>query len=127
MKVRNINSFYFDTYALVEIGKQNPGYENYKENIKVVLNKLNIMELCYFLIREKRENEVKDIFNSLVKFHVDFGNEVYLDAVKMKYDYKEKKLSYVDCLGYCMAKKLKIKFLTGDEKFKDMQNVEFIK
>jgi len=128
MKVKNIaNSYYFDTYALIEIGKGNTNYKEYKDNIKIVLNKFNIMELCYFLIRERREQEIKEIFDKLSKFHIDPSDELYLEAAKMKHSYKEKKLSYIDCLGYCIAKHLKIRFLTGDEKFKNLQNVEFIK
>ena len=37
------------------------------------------------------------------------------------------KLSFIDCIGYYLAKKNKAKFLTGDEKFKNMENVEFVK
>jgi len=37
---------------------------------------------------------------------------------------KNKKLSYVDCIGYIMAKSRNIRFLTGDEQFK---NAKFIK
>jgi len=127
MKVKRINSYYFDTYALVEIGKGNPNYQKYKNNIKIVLNKLNIMEFCYYLLRENRKNEAKSFFKDLIKFHVDMPNIVFIKAIKMKYKYKERKLSYIDCLGYCMAKNLELKFLTGDEKFKDILNVEFVK
>ena len=127
MKVKKINSYYFDTYALVEIGKENPNYKKYKGNIKIVLNKLNIMELCYFLLRENRKSEIPDIFNGLIRFHVEMPDIVFLNAVSMKNKYKERRLSYIDCLGYNMAKKMNIKFLTGDEKFKDIPNVEFVK
>lgn len=122
-----IRSYYFDTYALVEIGKGNPNYENYKNDIKITLNKFNIMELSYFLLRKKREAEAKELFKRLSKFHIEPSDEIYLEASKMKYTYKNRRLSYIDCLGYCTAKSLKIKFLTGDEKFKDLDNVEFIK
>lgn len=30
-------------------------------------------------------------------------------------------------LGYCTARHIKIKFLTGDEKFKGLLNVEMVK
>ena len=32
-----------------------------------------------------------------------------------------------DCIGYIMAKKLNIKFLTGDKEFENFLNVEFVK
>ena len=121
------DTYYFDTYALVEIGKESVAYQKYKENIKIVLHKLNIVELCYFLHREKREREIRELCAQLSKFHNEPPDEVYIETVKMKYHYKERRLSYIDCLGYCMAKYLHIKFLTGDEKFEDLPNVEFVK
>jgi len=33
----------------------------------------------------------------------------------------------VDCIGYIIAKKSGVQFLTGDEHFKDFENVEFVK
>jgi len=45
----------------------------------------------------------------------------------MKYKFKNQKLSFIDCIGYILAKKHKAKFLTGDEKFKGKENVEFVK
>ena len=32
-----------------------------------------------------------------------------------------------DCVGYVVAKRVGVKFLTGDREFKDMPNVEFVK
>lgn len=62
--MKRINSYYFDTYTLIELGKENPNYNCYKNNIKIVLNKLNIMD---FLFRENRKSEVQNIFNELEK------------------------------------------------------------
>ena len=33
----------------------------------------------------------------------------------------------VDCIGYMTAKRLGVKFLTGDREFEGMDNVEFVK
>ena len=41
---------------------------------------------------------------------------------------KEKKaLSYADCINYSIAEKMNLKLLTGDEDFRDLKNVEFVK
>ena len=40
---------------------------------------------------------------------------------------KFKHMSFPDVIGYVVAKRLGIKFLTGDNDFKDMKNVEFVK
>ena len=40
---------------------------------------------------------------------------------------KKKALSYADCINYSIAEKMNLKLLTGDEDFKGIQNVEFVK
>ena len=40
---------------------------------------------------------------------------------------KSRKLSYADCIGYIIARRYGLKFLTGDKQFSDMPNVEFVK
>src|SRR3989344_907661 len=120
------SKFFFDTYALVEIGKGNPNYLKFRENVGMVLTKLNLLEYSYFLIREKREKEIEEVFLHLSPFCVDYGDEVLVDAAKMKFHFVKEKLSFVDCIGYFLAKKHGVKFLTGDEKFKGKDNVEFV-
>ena len=46
-----VKQFYFDTYALIEISKGNPAYGPYKEEVKVMLNNLNLLEFSYFLAK----------------------------------------------------------------------------
>ena len=88
---------------------------------------LNLMELAYFLIRENRENEIGEVFDKLSKFSVPYDKEIIIRAAKMKHKYRKEKLSMTDCIGYELSKKYKCKFLTGDEKFEDKDNVEFVK
>src|SRR3989338_7242359 len=127
MNGKMANKLFFDTYALVEIAKSNPNYEKYKEGINILLNKLNLMEFAYFLIREKREKEIKEFFESLSRFNIDYDNEILIESAKMKFRFNHEKLSFVDCIGYNLAKKHNARFLTGDKKFKYKDNVEFVK
>ena len=48
-----------------------------------------------------------------------------IKAVEFRFKKKKERLSLTDCVGYILALKNKIKFLTGDLKFKDMKGVEF--
>ena len=122
-----MNKFYFDTYALIEIYKGNKNYQEYTQDTGMILNKLNILEYVLFLLREKRDENLNDIFNRLSNFCNDYDDEILIEAAKMKYEYSKEKLSFIDCIGYFIAKKNKVKFLTGDEKFKNKTNVEFVK
>jgi predicted nucleic acid-binding protein len=121
------NKFFFDTYALMEVGKGSQKYEPYKEGIIVFLNKLNLLELSYFLIKEGNGDKAKEIFNKYARFNADYDEEILINAAKMKFKFLKERLSFIDCIGYFLAKKNNAKFLTGDEKFRDMENVEFVK
>mgnify|MGYP001571332325 CR=1 FL=1 len=119
--------FYFDTYALIEIGKSNLKYEPYKDDVQILLNTLNLFEMSFFLIRENKENEIQGIFDNYSRFNVDYDKDDLINAAKMKFEFLKQRLSFIDCIGYILAKKHKVKFLTGDEKFKGKENVEFVK
>ena len=121
------NTFFFDTYALIELGKRNPHYEPYSKNVRIVLSQLNLMELSYFLLREKRAHEIDEIFSFLSRFTVPYTKEILIEAAKMKYAFRKERLSYVDCIGYLIAQKHQVKFLTGDGKFEHKENVEFVR
>lgn len=49
------------------------------------------------------------------------------DAVKFRFRNKERRLSYVDCLGYVLAKRRGATFVTGDKEFSDLPNVTFVR
>ncbi len=119
--------FYFDTYALVEIARGNPNYSKYRESVNIMLNKLNLMEYAYFLLRIKKENKIQSLFNEYIKYNIEPSINALIEAVKFKLVQRKNKLSYIDCLGYMIAKENRVKFLTGDEKFRNMDNVEFVK
>lgn len=121
------NVFFFDTYALIEIYKGNQNYEKYKGKVKMLITGLNILEYVYFLLREKRESEIEEAFSNLSRYMVKYDKEIIINTAKMKHKYSKEKLSFIDCIGYLVALRYKAKFLTGDEKFKDKENVEFVK
>ena len=122
-----MTSYYLDTYALVELGKANPNYHRYLRGMKVITSKLNLMELAYYLRRESRDSEVGAMFSRLSRYHIDASDAAFLNAAALKFKYRKRKLSYIDCLGYSIAKENGAKFLTGDEQFSDIDNVEFVK
>jgi len=49
--------------------------------------------------------------------------------MKRRLELRKKKLdlSYADAIGYAVSLRLMLMFLTGDEAFKNLENVEFVK
>lgn len=118
--------YFFDTYALFEIIKGNQNYEKYKD-YQIVVSILNIAELYSGLLRDSGE-ETSDLLVSKIKFEIlDITKDLIIEAVKFRYKNRKHDMSLPDCIGYLLAKKHRLKFLTGDKEFKDLENVEFIK
>ncbi len=119
-----------DTYALIELLKGNPNYERYSREY-LIATEFNILELTYALYREFGRNEAAKIIES-VRDCIEIlptEDSDYLDASEFRKSANKtgKKLSLIDALGYSCSCKQRIKFLTGDKEFMEIENVEFIK
>ncbi len=116
--------YFFDTYALVEIIKNNPAYVKYFEEI-IITTKYNLIELYYSLLMDFGEEKAKAGYLKFKDSSMDINDGVIFEAMQLKL--KNKKLSYVDCIGYICATSKNLLFLTGDKEFEKMNNVEFVK
>jgi len=126
-KMETIKSFFFDTCALFEIILGNPKYNLYTSDVSVVTTKLNLMELHYSLLRTSGKEKADFYFDFFNEFCVKYNDDIVKEANELKLNLNKRDLSYVDCIGYILAKRLGIKFLTSDGQFKDLDNVEFVK
>ncbi len=118
-------SYFFDSYAIIEILKASSNYIKYV-NSDFIITKLNIFEVYYKILQDSQERA--DFFLKLYASKViDFDEIVIAEACKFKLAHKNKQFSMTDCIGYIVALKAGVKFLTGDNGFKDMPNVEFVK
>lgn len=123
----DIENYFFDTYALYEIIGGNLNYQRFTSKVGIITTKLNLMEFYYGLLKEHNRQEADKYYDLFVEYAVDIDDETIKQAMVFKLLNKNKKLSYVDCLGYILAKKRGVKFLTGDKEFEEMENVEFVK
>lgn len=121
-----INTYFFDSYALVELFKGNENYKRFQK-AKIVTSYFHLFELYYGLLREHDEEEFIEFFKFLQNFCVELKFEWISKASKLKQIYKKGNMSYADCIGYIIAEELGVKFLTGDKEFKEMENVEFVR
>ena len=120
-------TLFYDTYAILEIIKGNSNYRNYLKNIGIATSRLNLMELYYRLYVLFGIETAELYFQKYNPFAVEVSDLMIKKAMIFRAENRKRDLSYVDCIGYIFAKENKIKFLTGDKQFKDMENVEFVK
>ena len=117
-------SYFFDSYAIFEMLEGNLNYEKYKSCL-TILTKMNLFEIYHGILREKGKEKAKEILEKFSDSIVDFNNEDIINASKIKK--QNPKRSMTDCVGYIVALRLKIKFLTGDKEFENLANVEYVK
>lgn len=118
--------YFFDTYALIEILKENPAYKAYAEQ-EIVTSILNIGEFHYALLRDFNKRVAGEWSTRLGKVALGVDKDTVVRAMEFRFYHRKKSLSFVDCAGYILAKERGMKFLTGDEDFRDIPNVEFVK
>ncbi len=118
--------FFADTYALIEMVGGNANYAPYKST-EIVTGECNIVELYYCLIRDFDEQTANVKIRPFLFAIVTLSWTALVSGMKLKLNHRKEKLSYVDCVGYALAKEHRIPFLTGDSKFENRENVSFVK
>jgi predicted nucleic acid-binding protein len=126
--VGRLTRYFFDTYALISITHGKEAYRKYSE-CEVVTTRLNLMEAYYQLLRESDAVTAGLYYDGALRHAVDFTDADVKMAMKFRLEMKRKglNLSYMDAMGYTIASRLKIKFLTGDREFEGLPNVEYVK
>jgi len=120
-----MSKYVFDTYAIFEIINGNLDYEEYIDS-EIVINDFIFAELCYGLFKEK-EKDLKVILQKYSRRIFKIEPEWIEEAMQFRLGWKDRKVSVPDCISYFMAKKMGIKFLTGDKEFENLAEVEFVK
>lgn len=116
--------FFFDTYALFEIIQGNPKYRPYEEAVAVT-TVFNLAELNYGLKKEMDETKANDITERFASTLTVVTVDDIKEAMSLRI--RQKDLSIPDAIGYTVAQRLRIKFLTGDSDFEYRPDVEFVK
>lgn len=119
-------SFLADTYALIEVIGGNPGYVPYLNSF-LATTEFHLAELYYHLLRFYSVEAANRYFSFYSELLVPVSLSSVAAAMQFKLQFKDEKLSYADCVGYAVAAEIGMKFLTGEEKFRSKENVEFVK
>jgi len=119
--------YFFDSSVIVELVLGNEEYLRFRE-LTIITSTLHMAEVYYFLLKKYNEKTadywIKRLDFKLINM---IKLEDSINAAKFKFKNNKDNLSYADCIGYIISKKLNMKFLTRDSKFKGRENVEFLK
>ena len=119
-------TFFHDTYAIIELMQGNPSYKKFQD-FKIITTVLNIGEVYAILLRNDGKAKADEWFENFDFELLEILPEDIVEATRFRYINRKKSISITDSVGYTLSLKHKIKFLTGDKQFEDMQNVEFVK
>ncbi len=120
-------AYFFDTYAFYEYIKGSKNYEKYFRDFPIITTRYNLIELFYILLRDYDLQTAKKYYNLFLPFIIDFSDEIVEKAVIFRLKNISLNISYIDAIGYELAKSKGLKFLTGDKAFQNMPDVEFVK
>lgn len=118
---------FLDTYAMYEILFANPSYAAYVNGAKVITTRMNLLELYYGMLAKQGKEAAEKAHDAFRMLAVEIEDEDVRTAAHVRYLYRKKKMSFVDALGYAIAKRYDLPFLTGNKEFRNLENVEFVK
>lgn len=119
-------TLFYDTYALYALATGKETYAEFSKGYKILTGLMNLYEFYYISTKENNNNLAEEFFDRLVSSCIKIKPEFLKKAANFRFKEIKRKFSYVDCLGYIMAKENNVEFLTGDIGFKDMPNVRFV-
>lgn len=120
--------FFYDSYAVLAYIDDDPKYRAYFEENDGCLTMLNLMEIYYRMLEAHGPRAASDAIDAFSKYERDFGISEVKSAMRLRLRLKRKgfNISYADAIGYDIAIRSKIKFLTGDLAFENLEGVEFV-
>ncbi len=94
-------------------------------------SEFNLLELAYALTRDYGVETALGVL-TLVREFVEIASPTdgdYVEASAFRIDMRRqgRNLSLTDALGYTLARRLGIPFLTGDREFEGLDGVEFVR
>ena len=120
--------FFYDSYAVLAYLSDNENYRFFFEENDGSLTKLNLMEIYYRTLEVHGAKAASQVIKAFAKYVIDFEVADIEGSMKLRLELKKngRNISYADALGYFLALKNKVKFLTGDKWFERLESVEFV-
>jgi len=135
MGAGNRMPYLFDTYAFIAYYFE--GRESYRKYFEKAAgddytSMLSLMEVYSRIFHAENEGAAEEILGNIVgNFKIlplnDIGVIKEAGVFRSKMLKEKRSLSYTDSVNYVLAQGLGIKLLTGDEDFRGVTGVEFVK
>src|SRR3954468_19927367 len=120
----------FDSYALIALFRQEPGYELVRELLVKIaadeaegyITTINICEVYYMTCRKSNQKNAEVALDALLKFPLqimDADLKLSLEAAKLKAKYT---LSYADAFAAALTIQKRATLITGDNEFENLKN-----
>ena len=119
-------NYYLDTYAIIEIIKGNANYAKFLTG-NFFTSVFNLYELYYLLLRDFNREIAERQFLRFKQNAIKISDIAIFNASEFRLKNVKKHYSYTDALGYSLSLENDFLFLTGDDAFKGLKNVEFAK
>ncbi len=126
-KPGNEHVIYYDTYALYAIALGQENYFSFVKGSHIKTSLMNLYELYYSLLKDGKEQLAEKFLLRISPNCIEVTPDIVKSAAKFRLQNSRLKLSYIDCLGYIIAKSHNIEFLTGDPGFKNLPDVIFVR
>ncbi len=107
---------------MIEIVKGNERYRRYLA-AELFTSLWHLVELYLAVLREHGDEGARRQFVRFRPLCVEVPDDWIFEAMALKLS--RSPLSYADAIGYAAARRLGARFLTGDEEFRRMPDVEF--
>ena len=119
-------TYYCDSYAIIALAESDPSYDNY-QSIEIITSVLNIGEIYQIILRKKGKEKADGWFKEINFKLLEITPDVIVGAIYFRHLHKKEDISLLDAVGYKLSLKHKLKFITGDQQFENLPNVEFVK
>ncbi len=104
----------------------NQSYNRFKE-VKGHTTLFNLYELYVQTLKNNGEQIAKKAFNDCKKMLIEIKDAHIFLAASFKTRDKKTHFSYTDAIGYAIAETEGLMFVTGDNEFRNLPNVQFIR
>lgn len=122
----NVGGFFLDAYAMMEILRASKAYDAYLDE-DLATSLLHRYEVHYHLLKELDAEEAAEGFATFRPLQVEIDEDDVVQASGFRLERRSSGISFADALGYAMAERRSLRFLTGDKAFRGLRNVEFVR